>query len=409
MVCKTDQIINPKTGRCVKKNGKIGKEILAKTRTQRRKSRSPIRRMVCKADQIINTKTGRCVKKNGKIGKEILAKTRTQRRKSRSPIRRRKSRSPIRRRKSRSPIRRMVCKADQIINTKTGRCVKKNGKIGKEILAKTRTQSRTRRKILRSPKLLVEKRSRIIQPQFDYIEIKKGSTLYRGTQNPGKLDMGPYWFTRDYGTAYQFADGRGSAGYLVNEEEGYIDTYKLTKSIRLIRLDNHKNLKLLLNLIRDDDVLKGYKMMVPILLNNKPFLISKSISDADFKKATIMRSSTNPGDYHFSKWLCDQGYHGFYSPPGMIGYGLSGLTDGKMVEEMVICKSPDIVKLEGSEKVDIVYDSDDLYILVQKYMKKHPGTAVAKIKHEFRGALSYLDYTTDSEIKEYFMDDMDDS
>ena len=55
-----------------KKNGKIGKQILAsyaKSTTSYKKSTKK-----CESDKIINPKTGRCVNKTSKIGKQILAR-----------------------------------------------------------------------------------------------------------------------------------------------------------------------------------------------------------------------------------------------------------------------------------------------------------------------------------------------
>jgi serine/threonine protein kinase len=52
VTCEKDKVINPKTGRCVNKSGKIGKSILS--------------------DKIMNPTTGRFVMKTGKIGKEII-------------------------------------------------------------------------------------------------------------------------------------------------------------------------------------------------------------------------------------------------------------------------------------------------------------------------------------------------
>jgi serine/threonine protein kinase len=63
--CPDDKILNPKTNRCVKKDGKIGKELINKTH-----KRSPIKKK-CTDDKILNPKTNRCVKKDGKIGKNI--------------------------------------------------------------------------------------------------------------------------------------------------------------------------------------------------------------------------------------------------------------------------------------------------------------------------------------------------
>jgi len=55
--CKDHQIINPKTQRCVKKTGRIGRKLTLKK---------------CRDDQIINPKTNRCVKKTGRIGRNLI-------------------------------------------------------------------------------------------------------------------------------------------------------------------------------------------------------------------------------------------------------------------------------------------------------------------------------------------------
>jgi hypothetical protein len=68
--CKSGQIRNPATGRCVKRNGSIGRKIRSRS-----KSKSPVRhrsRTPCKSDQIRNPDTGRCVKRKGSIGRKIL-------------------------------------------------------------------------------------------------------------------------------------------------------------------------------------------------------------------------------------------------------------------------------------------------------------------------------------------------
>lgn len=75
--CPQGKILNPKTKRCVKKDGKIGKEILAKQKgnqpKNQPKSPTPNQNNQCPPDKILNPATGRCVKRTGKIGKEILA------------------------------------------------------------------------------------------------------------------------------------------------------------------------------------------------------------------------------------------------------------------------------------------------------------------------------------------------
>ena len=86
--CNEDQIRNPKTGRCVKKSGKIGKSLLKisniSTKNTRKshsskdgssykpKVQSSAGKKICSEDQIRNPKTGRCVKKSGRIGRKLI-------------------------------------------------------------------------------------------------------------------------------------------------------------------------------------------------------------------------------------------------------------------------------------------------------------------------------------------------
>ena len=59
MNCPKDKIINPGTGRCVLKSGKIGRKLIEGA---------------CADDMIVNPLTHRCVKKTGKIGMELMKK-----------------------------------------------------------------------------------------------------------------------------------------------------------------------------------------------------------------------------------------------------------------------------------------------------------------------------------------------
>lgn len=104
-ICNEDEVLNPKTNRCVKRTGKIGREILS---PQKYKSK-------CKDDQVLNPKTKRCVKKIGKIGRDLT---------KHKP-------SPLRKDDDKSKNK---CKAGEILNPKTNRCVKKDGKIGRQIM-----------------------------------------------------------------------------------------------------------------------------------------------------------------------------------------------------------------------------------------------------------------------------------
>jgi hypothetical protein len=75
MECKKPcgtKICNPKTGRCVKKSGRIGKAITGGDPVN--KTRGNVKKIAdCDPDKIRNPATGRCVKKSGKIGKSLLS------------------------------------------------------------------------------------------------------------------------------------------------------------------------------------------------------------------------------------------------------------------------------------------------------------------------------------------------
>jgi len=72
--CPSGKIMNPKSGRCVSKNGKIGRRMVGKSpRTRTRKS-SMGKTKGCPSGKIMNPKTGRCVSKTGKIGMGLMGK-----------------------------------------------------------------------------------------------------------------------------------------------------------------------------------------------------------------------------------------------------------------------------------------------------------------------------------------------
>lgn len=90
--CKTDQIINPASGRCVSKTGKIGKQLLKGNIPKTVPKISPktvpktvpkkvldhpdkdvLRLEICGKDMIRNPNTGRCVKISGPIAKKLMS------------------------------------------------------------------------------------------------------------------------------------------------------------------------------------------------------------------------------------------------------------------------------------------------------------------------------------------------
>ncbi len=90
MVCPSNKILNPITGRCVLKTGAVGKKILQTTpkkaapKKAAPKKAAPKKAVAkkaapkkaapseCPSNKILNPITGRCVSKTGVIGKKIL-------------------------------------------------------------------------------------------------------------------------------------------------------------------------------------------------------------------------------------------------------------------------------------------------------------------------------------------------
>ena len=94
--CRSKEILNPDTNRCIKKNGRLGRSI---------------RKRKCSPKQILNYKTERCVKRDGRIGRKIHSRK---------------------------------CSPRQILNYKTSRCVKRNGRIGQRLLKKSKRRRKVR-------------------------------------------------------------------------------------------------------------------------------------------------------------------------------------------------------------------------------------------------------------------------
>lgn len=66
--CPDDKVLNPATGRCVSKDGAIGKKLLKASVS----TPAPKKNKGCPDDKVLNPDTGRCVSKDGAIGKKLL-------------------------------------------------------------------------------------------------------------------------------------------------------------------------------------------------------------------------------------------------------------------------------------------------------------------------------------------------
>ena len=98
--CKPEEILNPATGRCVKRTGRLGQKLL----NEQTPNRQPTHDKQCKPEEILNPATGRCVKRTGRLGQKLL----NEQTQSSTPV---------------SPKKIKPCKKGQIRSPKTNRCI----------------------------------------------------------------------------------------------------------------------------------------------------------------------------------------------------------------------------------------------------------------------------------------------
>ena len=93
--CPSGKILNPRTNRCVKKTGRIGKKLILTKDKE------------CDENKVLNPKTKRCVKKLSRIGRKLSPVYYNERSKN--------------------------CASGKILNPRTKRCVKKDGRVGRRV------------------------------------------------------------------------------------------------------------------------------------------------------------------------------------------------------------------------------------------------------------------------------------
>ena len=93
--CPSGKILNPRTNRCVKKTGRIGKKLILSKDKE------------CDENKVLNPKTKRCVKKLSRIGRKLSPVYYNERSKN--------------------------CASGKILNPRTKRCVKKDGRVGRRV------------------------------------------------------------------------------------------------------------------------------------------------------------------------------------------------------------------------------------------------------------------------------------
>ena len=93
--CPSGKILNPRTNRCVKKTGRIGKKLILSKDKE------------CDENKVLNPKTKRCVKKLSRIGRKLSPVYYNERSKN--------------------------CASGKILNPRTKRCVKRDGRVGRRV------------------------------------------------------------------------------------------------------------------------------------------------------------------------------------------------------------------------------------------------------------------------------------
>jgi hypothetical protein len=152
----------------------------------------------CEKDKILNPSSGRCVLKTGKIGKELL----------------KKKSNKLSPRKGME----QKCDKDKILNPSSGRCVLKTGKIGKELLKKKSKKTNKSPKVspMISPKLplrISRKKSPIISSEWEYENILENTLLFRGSKKPQLLKNRATYFAPSITTANLYLPA-AKAGHL---------------------------------------------------------------------------------------------------------------------------------------------------------------------------------------------------
>jgi hypothetical protein len=123
--CPSGKICNPGSGRCVNMGGTIGKKLVNNQPvlvvTQKigdKQCKTP-----CSADKICNPKTGRCVSRTGSIGKNLIPGNNKQ--SSHEKVEEKSGKRDL--------CSDQKCPSDKVCNPKTGKCVLRHGKVGREI------------------------------------------------------------------------------------------------------------------------------------------------------------------------------------------------------------------------------------------------------------------------------------
>ena len=208
-----------------------------KRRSDKRRRRNSTKK-TCPPNKVLNPKSGRCVSKTGRIGRKLSESQ------NNKPVRRRSSsrrssiqrrRSSRRRSRSRSSVNK-TCPPNKVLNPKSGRCVSKTGIIGKKLLVlQAQERAKKSHKILRKSTKAVKRKLK-----------SKKMTYYNAIL-----------YYMEYGTQYCFDDiknkiknnvSQGDPNYVFDINNKTSDIIKALKKaitnnkIYMIKVAGNKNL-----------------------------------------------------------------------------------------------------------------------------------------------------------------------
>ncbi len=135
--CPKGKICNPDSGRCVLRDGVVGKKLLEKQSSRRSRSKSPGKKPCkteCPPEKICNPESGKCVLRDGVVGRRILGESKPKKEKSEKVSKR--SKKGQCKSNQRLVNGECVCiNPNTVMNPITKNCVSAKGAIGKKIIA----------------------------------------------------------------------------------------------------------------------------------------------------------------------------------------------------------------------------------------------------------------------------------
>ena len=156
-------------------------------------------------------------------------------------------------------------------------------------------------------------------PEWEYVTLRKGSVLYRGTKTIPTEENRATYYTPNIHTANL---------YIPSNKKGYLNVYKTKKELKLFKLDSVSNANKLLRETFSDKTLvippkklgKGKEPLpgktlydiIRSIYTGKIWVMAPK-EDKPLQVTKIYRQSVVKDDLVFSNWLCANGFNGYHA------------------------------------------------------------------------------------------------